>query len=281
MRIRITAFAASLLIAMSAFFTNAAADRLDHLPALNDPDHHVFTSETLGRPFHVYVRLPYDYDEAKDYPVVYLLDGDVLFPLIGAYQLLLEFDEPVPEVIIVGIAYGGLGRENGNYRGTDYSAPGGEREGVADQYQRFLSDELLPFVEERYPADPARRIIFGQSRGAHFVLYTALTQPTLFWGHIASNPSLQPNKAFFFEDHGHPPSTASNLFFSSGSRDWERLRTEAREWFDHWSGKADTPWRLKTVTLEGETHAAGVTNVYRAAMKWLFADEAAANNQSE
>jgi predicted alpha/beta superfamily hydrolase len=41
-----------------------------------------------------------------------------------------------------------------------------------------------------------------QGLGGQFVLYTALTRPDLFWGHIASNPALHRNLPFYPENHG-------------------------------------------------------------------------------
>lgn len=243
-------------------------------------DYFLLDSETLERPFHIHVRYPEGYAESEEtYPVVYLLDGDILFPILGAYHLLLHYDEPVPDAIIVGIAYGTFDPASGNHRATDYSAPpldDGDRNGGAAAFQRFLKTQLIPAVEDRYKADPERRILVGQSRGAHFVLYSAFTDPDLFWGRILSNPSLEPNRQMFFA----APATARRddlkLFFASGSRDWERLRPPALDWFAHWRERDDAPWRLRTVTMDGETHAAGITNVYRAGMIWLF-ESAAAN----
>ncbi|MBT8473137.1 MAG: hypothetical protein HKP25_06085 [Marinicaulis sp.] len=65
----------------------SAADRLDHISALRDTDHIEMQSRTLQRSFHIYVRKPLDYDETNaDYPAVYLLDGDITYPIIAAYH---------------------------------------------------------------------------------------------------------------------------------------------------------------------------------------------------
>lgn len=262
--------------------TFATAERIDHLTGLAPADHVKLNSEIVGRPYHIFVRLPEDYHKTdKLYPTVYLLDGDIAFPIFGAYHLLLSYDEPVPDAIIVGVSYGTFDRDNGNFRGVDYSTPplpdnfrqgvdDGGKEGGAARFQNFLSEELIPRIEADYRSDASRRILVGQSRGAHFVLYSALNKPDLFWGRIASNPSLKPNKEFFFQDLNDIEPAQSHLFFTSGARDYEDLRKEALELFDHWSKQETTPWRLEMRTLEDETHAAGFVRVYRAGMKWLF-----------
>lgn len=48
------------------------------------------------------------------------------------------------------------------------------------------------------------------------------------------------------------------------------LRKSALEWFASWEGRTNTSWQVKTVTLDGGTHAADITNSYRAGMVWLF-----------
>jgi len=246
---------------------------LDHLPALSG-DYFEFQSRAVGRPFHIYVRLPQGYDEesSKRYPVVYVLDGDSLFPILAANHLFLNYDEKVPEAIIVGIAYGSFDPAI-NKRGFDFSAPAPDArtdQGGAPAFQRFLKSELIPEMEKRYRASPERRVLFGQSRGGYMVLYSAFTDPDLFWGRIANNPVFDPGRERFFA----PAATATRedlgLVVTSGSRDRPQYREPALEWFAAWAGRDDAPWALETATIEGATHAADSSRSYRLAMNWLF-----------
>ena len=246
---------------------------LDHLPALGG-DYFLFESRNVGRPFHIYVRLPegYDANSSEQYPVVYLLDGDSLFPILAANHLFLNYDDGLPEAIVVGIAYGSFDPET-NKRGFDFSAPApdaGPDQGGAPDFHAFLKSELIPVVESRYRADSSRRVLFGQSRGGYMVLYSAFTDPDLFWGRIASNPAFDPGRDRFFS----PAATAARddlgLVVISGSRDFLELREAALEWFREWQTRNDAPWELNAVTLEGGTHAADSPNSYRLAMNWLF-----------
>ena len=183
----------------------------------------------------------------------------------------------MPDSRIVGISYGSDKFEDGNYRSTDYTAKSSERDywGGADKFQRFLSDELLPFVERTYRSRGDRRVIFGQSIGGQFVLYTALTRPDLFWGHIASNPALHRNLPFFLQAHGKAGITGEQpkLFVASGSEDDPRFRLPTLEWIEHWSENGPTPWQLKTMTLEGHTHMSAPPASFRQGMTWLFSKE--------
>lgn len=246
---------------------------LQYLPALRG-DYFLHDSAAVGRSFHVYVRLPGDYDAGTPgrHPVVYLLDGDSLFPILAASHLFLTYDDGIPEAIIVGIAYGGFD-PSVNHRGYDFSAPAPdarEDQGGAERFLGFLRDELLPEVERRYKADPMRRVLFGQSRGGHFVLYSAFVAPDLFWGRIASNPTLDPGRARFFASPARATRDDLGLVVTSGARDWPALRESALAWFDAWRGRGDAPWALHLHTIPEGTHAADSANSYRAGMGWLF-----------
>jgi len=256
----------------------ASAIEIDKLQSLNNPHYYQLNSQTLGRPFHIFVRLPDNYEEdaGASYPVVYLLDGGLTFPMLAGYYRYLRFNAEVPDAILVGISYGADNFEDGNYRSTDFTAPAASRDhyGGAGAFQKVFEEELFPLIENEYRADPDRRIIFGQSLGGQFVLYTALTRPDLFWGHIASNPALHRNLAFFQDfDFTDAPATQSKVFASSGSLDDARFREPALEWYKQWSGERAKPWALKVVTLEGDTHFSAGPAAFRQGMAWLFDDQ--------
>lgn len=253
-----------ILLAAAAGPAQAQSVPLDHLPALSG-DYFRHQSASLRRPFHIYVRLPADYSAQPDriYPIVYLLDGDSLFPILAANHLFLTYDEQLPEAIVVGIAYGSFDPSI-NRRDVDFTLPG------AAAFQSFLKTELIPLVERRYRADPARRILFGQARGGFFILYSAFTDPDLFWGRIASNLSSDPDRALF---SGPPPAavrTDLRLIIASGSRDRPGTRDRALEWAGAWERRADAPWAVRLVTIAGGTHTADSARAYRAGMLWLF-----------
>lgn len=267
----------ALLILIAALMLTAQPARaevpLDHLPGMKG-DYFLHESKAVGRPFHIYVRLPPEYadEPERKYPVVYLLDGDTLFPILATNHRFLHFDENLTEAIVVGIAYGSLDPSI-NRRDYDFSAPAPDaaaNEGGAPAFNTFLKNELLPLVESRYRADPERRVLFGNSRGGYFVLWSAFTDPDLFWGRIVSNPSLTPGRELFFKQPVAATRKDLGLVFSSGSRDRPRTRQNALDFAAAWEGNTGLPWQLRLQTIEGGTHAADATNVYRAGMLWLF-----------
>jgi predicted alpha/beta superfamily hydrolase len=249
---------------------------INGMQGLGDTRHHVVTSRVLDKRMHVLVGLPDDYDPNgdTDYPVVYILDGGELYPLLKAYSGYLQAGKEVPALILVGISYGTSDWEKGNDRSHDYTAPTEEREfwGGAEEFQRFLSFELLSLIEGHYRARADRRVIFGQSLGGQFVLYTAQTRPDLFWGHIASNPALHRNLPLFLSMHPDAPETQSHLFVGSASDDDPRFREPALKWIEHWSDQDQLPWRLHIETLAGHNHFSAPPASFRRGIRWLFSD---------
>lgn len=250
---------------------------LDHLPALKG-GYFPLASKANGRMYHVYVRTPEGYDAAgaQTWPVVYLLDGDSLFPLLAPTHLFLGYDEKLPEAIIVGIAYGSFDPAI-NKRDVDFTGQAGDTapgQGGAEQFHDFLRDQLLPEVEGRYRADPARRVLVGQSRGGYFVLWSALKDPDLFRGRIASNPSFAPARGQLFAAPAPHRRDDLAVVVASGARDTAERVRNAAEWSTAWRGRDDAPWQVQLITLPEGTHAASIGEAYRRAMLWLFRDQA-------
>jgi len=248
---------------------------LDHLAALRG-GYFPLVAEASGRTHHVYVRLPegYDADPARRWPVVYLLDGDTLFPLLAATHLFLTYDEGLPDAIVVGIAYGGFDPSI-NKRNVDFTGLGADTqpgEGGAAAFHHVLQHQLLPEVERRWRVDATRRVLVGQSRGGWFVLWSALQAPDLFWGRIASNPSLDPAREQLFASPATHARDDLRLAVVSGARDTEARLRNAAHWQAQWRGRADAPWQVERIVLPDGTHAASIGEAYRRAMLWLFRD---------
>ena len=249
---------------------------IDKLQALADTTYLLHESALLDQTYHLYVRVPPIAREEPErrFPTVYLLDGGATFPMLAGYLRYLELGEEVPPTIVVGISYGTTDHRLGNQRSRDFTAPSEERSywGGAAKFQQVLAKELFPWVERTFPSDASRRIVFGQSLGGQFALYTAQTRPDLFWGHIASNPALHRNLDFFLRTRPQDPGEGerSRLFVSSGSDDAPRFREPAVKWIEHWGAIERPPWELETRTLLDHGHFSAAPVAFREGMRWLF-----------
>jgi predicted alpha/beta superfamily hydrolase len=262
-----------IFAALPAPAFSQATGPLTFLPALAG-DYFPLDSQALGRRMHVFVRLPERYAEEPDktYPVVYLLDGDSLFPMLAPQHLFLNYDEGLPDAVIVGIAYGGFA-PGVNMRHVDFrpvlddGSPGGSA-----KFLQFLETELLPRVEGQWRANPDRRVLFGQSRGGSFAIYAAYERPRLFHGFVASNPGREADTRLLYGMNGpQPPGNGEGwLIVTSGSRDRDYLRGTALQWEREIAGRTGLQWQTAFIDISGGTHAASAPFAYRAAMLRIF-----------
>jgi predicted alpha/beta superfamily hydrolase len=158
--------------------------------------------------YQVDVALPRDYAASNTrYPVLYVLDGNALFPLVTDTYRMLRFGLLRQEVIVVGIGY-----PESDYafwsdayyanRARDYTPkPGqpssprrftgfGDASGGAPAFLRFLREELIPFIDANYRAAAGDRAILGHSYGGLFATYVLTHQPETFQKYAIGSPSL-------------------------------------------------------------------------------------------
>jgi predicted alpha/beta superfamily hydrolase len=149
-------------------------------------------SNTLDEIRKVYVQFPANYnpDDQIKYPVIYIIDGEVLLPTVQNVQSFYSGGF-TPEMILVGIS-------NDKNRTRDlttseiremYGRPYIMENGKAADFIKFIELELIPFVESKYPVTNFRTLI-GHSYGGLFTLYTLIHHSHLFSNYIAIDPSL-------------------------------------------------------------------------------------------
>ena len=155
---------------------------------------------------HVDVWCPPGYGEAPNrrYAVIYMHDGQNLFePAWAAYGIDWGVDEALarlvrdaglPGAIVVGIWNSPDRRrdympenplrmpEAAAVRSAFAAETGGDS--MADDYLRFLTQELKPFIDATYQTLPDRRhtFVMGSSMGGLISLYALVEYPDLFGG---------------------------------------------------------------------------------------------------
>ncbi|WP_271770200.1 alpha/beta hydrolase [Aquimarina algiphila] len=125
--------------------------------------------------------------EKSIYPVVYLLDGDAHFySVTGMIKQLssVNGNRICPEMIVVGIPNTDRNRDLSPTRMENRRNSGG-----GEAFTSFLKDELMPYIESKYPTKPYRTLI-GHSLGGLMVINTLINHQELFNNYIAIDPSL-------------------------------------------------------------------------------------------
>ena len=91
----------------------------------------------------------------------------------------------------------------GNNRGRDYSPTAvaeSPTSGGAENFFKFIHDELIPEIDPVYRTNPIDRTISCASFGGLFSLYMLFEHPGIFKRYIISSPNLRwDNNGFIFE----------------------------------------------------------------------------------
>lgn len=223
----------------------------------------VFHSQIIDGDFYLYISFPDDYDKSdKKYPVLYLLDGDVTFGMAASIARYLQFGNTIPELIIVGIGYGTLKKSEGNMKRRDYTiSPKRGRSGTggAPKFREFLKEELIPYMESTYRANPDERTISGYSLGSLFAIYTLFTEPGLFNNYIIGSPHLSWDEYRIFTVQEEAFETMEDIeakvFISVGSEeDEEKYFNPIDEMVTLIDEKGYESLKLETKVFDGGTH---------------------------
>jgi esterase/lipase superfamily enzyme len=160
---------------------------------------------SLVEPRPVTIWIPASYDSSKQYAVLYMQDGQMLFDSASTWthqewkvdetmsRMLAE--NTIRDAIVVGIY------NSGQNRWAEYvpqaildSIPPSSKDPLvqkwlnnkpqADQYLRFIVEELKPYMDSHYATlpDKANTFIMGSSMGGIISLYAICEYPEIFGG---------------------------------------------------------------------------------------------------
>jgi len=151
-------------------------------------------SKNTQQEFKIYVHLPMSYSTSDaTYPVMYGLDADIGFGSAAEMCTLLPVRNEMPEIIVVGIAYGAYPGQEGNNRTRDFTPTAVQdfpSSGGAEKFFQFIRDELIPEIDTKYRTDPGDRTLSGASLGGLFSLYVLFEKPGTFNRYKISSPSI-------------------------------------------------------------------------------------------
>jgi uncharacterized protein len=146
------------------------------------------TSEIVADSFLILISVPDDYFENENrYSVLYVLDGDIAFGMAASIARYLQIGNNIPELIVVGIGYGVPDKLIAEKRRRDYRPT---QTGGAENFLKFLSEELIPHIDANYRTVPGERTINGFSIGGLLGLYGLFTKPETFNNYIIGSPNL-------------------------------------------------------------------------------------------
>ena len=150
-------------------------------------------------PRDVFVWLPSDYSPENRYDVIYMHDGQMLFDAASTWNKvewgvdevlgeLLE-EKKIRPCIVVGIANIAQSRYEDYFpqKALKYLPNGNIPENIhfnADNYLRFLVEEVKPFIDKEYSTNKGveHTFVMGSSMGGLISLYAICEYPEIFGG---------------------------------------------------------------------------------------------------
>jgi predicted alpha/beta superfamily hydrolase len=266
-----------------------------------------FTSEAVGDRMAVGVwsnpRLGSSHaaDEGTPLDVIYVLDGSFMLGMAATICQLLAADAINPgfkPVLLVGVDYldDNLNARMRDYTmkdsipaniskmlsaGTPQTTPGG-----ADNFLKFLENELDPAIRSKYRTTNAPAGIIGDSFGATFTFYAFLKQSKLFDKYWLGSPAIFSTESNYMAQFegllksglAHP----AKMFLSMGSKEMAGgidLYDDIGKSFNHLLSalrrnvSADLTWSSKV--YDGYTHTSVLTPALNDALLYLYGSKPA------
>jgi uncharacterized protein len=241
-------------------------------------ERHTLYSSSTASDYDIYVALPgsYSLSDSTTYPVVYVLDGNLLFAmLVQTHRMMRLLTQEVREAIIVGIGYPVDSNEEllalrfmdltptrdvaieerfGAFLGRSVGTGG------AAAFLNALTEEIIPFVGGKYRAGP-ERMIAGFSLGGLFGVYTLLHEPQLFQYYLIVSPSLfwDNEVAFAYEERyaSDRQSLQARVVISAGALEGT-LTTSVQRLAATLTQRQYPDLELTAHVFEDETHFSGI-----------------------
>jgi len=195
----------AVLIFVCANYLTAQENLPKNIQVIDNLESAYVTSRTI------YIRLPLDYDVEKQYPVLYMHDGQMLFKDLPTWNgqswavdstiNKLVSDQKIDDLIVVGIASLSTIRHANYFPEKPFlNVPLPLRDSVAaarrgdqplfgqainsDSYLKFLVYELKPLVDANFTtkSEAENTFIAGSSMGGLISMYAFFEYPEVFGG---------------------------------------------------------------------------------------------------
>ena len=208
---------------------------------------HTLRSDVISQDFLIDVSLPYVMPD-EPMPVVYVTDGNSMFPIVANTARLLQLGGELPPMIVVGIGYAVntatevlalrtrdltptldaafLERSSeGPMRLPENIEPGG-----AAAFLDFIQQEVKPLIAANYPVKTTDATLVGDSLGGLFTLYALFNRTGEYQRYLAGSPSLWWDGRMLFNDEAAYADNAEDLdvdlFLSVGALEEDPGDTE-------------------------------------------------------
>ncbi len=222
-------------------------------------------------------------EKGTRYPVVYVLDANIMFAMAVQTAWFMMVGEELPEMIVVGIGHpvgpvlaGPAARQKYREVRTRHLTPTESEErggGGAEKFLGFIRDEVIPFIDSNYPTNPEDRTLLGDSLSGLFSLYALLQHPETFNRYVAGSPAVGWGDGVIFKHErefaGRRSSLPVKLFMSVASLEVP-IVTGAEQMTETLKSRNYTGLELTFAAFDDETHLSVVGKTLSRGLRAVF-----------
>jgi predicted alpha/beta superfamily hydrolase len=264
----------------------------------------VLRSDLTGKDYLISVGLPYGYHDEpeKNWPVVYLIDGNMYFGMVTEIVRSMAWCGSTSDAIVAGIGYATetqmdeawmdrvtmrmddlspvRDEEREKKRSQDWKRE--VKTGGAANFLEFIGGEVMSLVESNYRVDTNDRTLAGHSLGGLFPLFAMFQDPGQFTNYVACSPSiywkgqvmLEIEKLFASEESALP----ARLFLSMGELEKEDEDDDSFEGmmrlFDQLESREYKQFEMVKKLFPDEDHCTVLASSFAAGLKWALRKQA-------
>ena len=160
------------------------------VPSVTRTHEFAMTSKRTGLKYVVLVSEPLDPVPAgAALPALYVTDGNWYFGMATDSVRSQFIGGSMGQTLVVAIAYPDpsyealVSRREHDLVHKPFKGASGMVGGGGEDFLAFLTDEVRPYVEQRFPSDKSRTVLAGQSLGGLFATNVLLSKPDSFSGY--------------------------------------------------------------------------------------------------
>ncbi len=213
----------------------------------------------------IYLPENYMHSESK-YPVLYLLDGRTPLQHASGAADYLSTRMLIPDIIVVAIHNIDRTRDFSPVHVDNFPTSGG-----AKKFLGFLSEELVPYLDENYRT-AGFNILLGHSFGGTFIGYTLLAKPKLFDAYLAVSPAMMYADNYVVKEASaklKPFKDTKYFYMTVGNED--RYFESLEEYASIMKEKAGESVEFKYVKMLEEDHGTTPYFTVFSGLKFIFA----------
>lgn len=138
-------------------------------------------------------------------------------------------------------------------------------------FTQFLTEELRPFIEARYPVDPQRSVLFGHSLAGIFTANVLADHPAAFSGYLIASPSVWADTSLPERLRNATNGLDRPVFVAYGEREDDYMVQGGRQVAEALAGRAD---HARTQVFPGAYHITYYPAVMGEALPFLLPRQA-------